>query len=111
MATKRVLFSVLVICCALALAGCGTKAQVNGQNINLPDPSAVVNSAKEQASAIACTAIRQEIDKKYIVPVAGATAEVSFGTVLKSIGKACPSGGTYTFDDATKKTRCSVHGE
>jgi hypothetical protein len=109
---KRILSFALAICCASALSGCGTvKVEMNGQNVDLSDPSAVVNSAKDQASAAACAVIRQEIDKKYVVPIAGATAEISFGSVLKSIGKACPAGGTYTFDDASKQTKCSVHGE
>jgi hypothetical protein len=38
-------------------------------------------------------------------------APADFATVLQQSDAKCPSGGTYSWDATTGKTRCSVHGE
>ncbi|MDO8964001.1 MAG: hypothetical protein Q7W30_05835 [Coriobacteriia bacterium] len=106
------LISILIAAC-LALAGCGiVDVNVNGAAIDTSSPAAAIDAAKKEAAAAACSAIRAQLDRQYILArseTLNSEVSVTFGSVLQKVGKPCPSKGVYTYDEAAKTTSCSVH--
>lgn len=95
----------LVIC--LALAGCGaSKPSASG------GAGTIVNTAKDNASAVTCGTNRTVIANQ--LSMGQSTSEGAAPDVAAIVAEAkvvCPSGGTYSLDQATGKVACSVHGQ
>jgi len=108
---KRLALVAVLFGC-LMLTGCGTKAAEP-----LPGtPAGTLQSAPAQADAAAtaaCSSNRAQLSAEYSVVQSGASteADTSFGGVVQRSGAKCPSGGAYSWDAATNKAKCSIHGE
>ena len=103
---KKLLIAVVLLGC-LAVAGCGVGGQTDSAG-----PGTVIETAKDNASVVACRTNRGLLDQQYSMAQAespGGTAD--FAALVKSAGVKCPSGGVYSFDETAQKTKCSVHGE
>ena len=111
---NRMLFAVLLVAC-LGLAGCDTvKLNVDGKPVDSGSAGTMVQTAKDNASIAACRTIRAQLDEQYTVvqsETLNADVTVSFASLVTKLGVKCPSAGVYSFDEATQKTKCSVHGE
>ena len=98
---------VVVLLCCLAAAGCGVGGQTDSAG-----PGTVIETAKDNASIVACRTNRGLLDQQYSMAQAqSAGGTVDFAALVKSAGVKCPSGGVYGYDATTQKTKCSVHGE
>ena len=93
----------LVLC--VALAGCAIPTGISGGG-------SIVGTGKDNASAVACRTNRAQVDQLYTAVMSGVgEGSTDFVAFVKEQGAKCPSGGTYSWDAATGKTKCSVHGE
>ena len=93
---------VLVFC--LTLAGCAAPKADSG-------PGSTVGTAKDNASIVTCRTNRAQLDQQYSMAQSAAEAPADFAALVEQVGAKCPSGGAYSLDATTGKTRCSVHGE
>ena len=107
--TLAFLLAPVLIAC-LALAGCGglkPKAEAESGGAGT-----IVNTAKDNASAVTCGTNRTQIANQ--ISMAQSTAEGAapdVAAVVAQLKVVCPSGGAYSLDQATGKVACSVHGE
>jgi predicted small lipoprotein YifL len=90
------LVPVLLLCLALALAGCGPKVP------------AANKAAADQKAACLATQVRIEQTMKLFYADSGTYPPIEI--VLAKLQATCPAGGTYTFSETTEKTTCSIHG-
>jgi len=90
----------LLIC--LLLAGCASPGSNAGS---------IVGESKDNASIVTCRTNRNQLAEQYSTAQSTSGAPVEFATVLAEQNAKCPSGGTYTWDDAASKVVCSVHGQ
>lgn len=107
---KRFVLTVGLVA-ALALVGCGGAKSESATGSATGGAGTIVNEAKDNASIAACRTNRALLDQQYAMAQSAGDAPADFATVLQQSDAKCPSGGSYTWDAATGKTRCSVHGE
>jgi len=109
----RRLSVIVVMLCVLALFGCSEKPAL----VAPPgSPAGTLQSAPGQAdaaAAAACASNRAQVSAQYAVVQSGGSpeADTSFAGVVQRAGAKCPSGGTYSWDAASAKVKCSTHGE
>jgi hypothetical protein len=97
------ILGVLVIC--LALVGCtaALKPETAGS---------IVGTAKDNASIVTCRTNRAQLAQQYSIVLSGASeGSTDFGALVTELGVKCPSAGAYSWDAATAKVKCTVHGE
>ena len=93
----------LVLC--LSLVGCAIPTGSGGNGT-------VVGTGKDNASVLTCRTNRVQLDQLYTAVLSGAgEGSTDFAAFVKEQGVKCPSGGVYSWDAATSKAKCSVHGE
>jgi hypothetical protein len=119
--SSRAVLGILVVAVlCLALAGCGaarptTTAPAAGSaatDSSGGGSGTFVKDAKDAASIATCASNRAQLDQQYSMAQGSASgAPVDFAAIVQQLGAKCPSGGTYSWDAAANKTRCSVHGE
>jgi len=103
---RRLLIAASLIA-LLLLVGCGAKgASAPGEGAGT-----IVQEAKTNATGVTCRTNRAQIDQAYSNAQSTSAEPVVFATVLQQANAKCPGGGTYSWDTATSKTRCSIHGE
>jgi len=91
--TKRtVLVGVLIVSLAIVLAGCAAAK---------PDAAATKDTCFQNMAFLQTEMNLVHADSG-IYP--------KFADVVKTIGRTCPSGGTYSFDEKTGVVSCSIHG-
>jgi hypothetical protein len=97
----------------LSVSGCGgaTSNDGSGSGTATEGAGTIVMDAKDNASIAACSTNRALLAQQYAMAQSSEAGSVEFATVLQQSGAKCPSGGVYTWDEATGKARCSVHGE
>lgn len=103
---------VAVLLGCLLLSGCGASPSA----LTSGTPSGTLQSAPGQgdsAAAAVCSTNRAQLSTQYSVVQSGASTEgdTSFEGVVQRAGAKCPAGGSYSWDSATNKTKCSIHGE
>ncbi len=110
---KKLVLTVASIALLLAVSGCGGGAPENGSAAGTTPEGAgtIVMDAKDNASIAACSTNRALLAQQYAMAQSSEAGSVEFATVLQQSGATCPSGGVYTWDEATGKARCSIHGE
>jgi len=92
-----------VLAVTLALAGCALPGSNAGS---------MVGEGKDNASIVTCRTNRDQLAQQYSIAQSGAAgAPVDFAALVAELKVKCPSGGAYSWDDATAKARCSIHGE
>jgi hypothetical protein len=92
-----------VIC--LVLAGCAIPTGSGGAG-------SIVGTGKDNASVVTCRTNRAQLDQQYSMVLSGVgQGSTDFAAFVKEQGAKCPSGGSYSWDAAKARTRCSVHGE
>jgi hypothetical protein len=102
---KLVLFVSLIA--VLAVVGCGGASSPGSAS---EGPGTIVNQAKDNASIVTCRTNRAQIDQQYAFAQSAGT-DADYQATVEQVAAKCPSGGTYSWDATTGKTRCSVHGE
>jgi hypothetical protein len=109
---KRIALLVTALVFALALAGCAApKPPAAEQLAQSGGPASMVGQAKDNAAEVTCRTNRAQIDQLYSAAQSAGSGSTDFAAVLAQSRATCPSGGAYSWDAATSKTRCSVHGE
>jgi hypothetical protein len=94
--------AVLLVAC-LGVAGCAQPPDVTGVGT-------AIESSADAAKAATCKTNRAQLDQQYTMAQdSGAPADMS--AIVAQLGVKCPAGGAYSWDAATSKTKCSVHGE